>query len=174
MDDYWGDDLSSPQLLHNPTEVISLIAGGHRKVETVFRAATVDDATQIAVLNRDLIRDEGHRNPMNLLELSDRMMGWLQRDYEAVVFCQENELIGYALFRREPDHVYLRQFYVTSQNRRKGIGRQALRWMRDNVWVNTSRLRLDVLVGNTDGLAFWRAVGFTDYCLTMEADLTCQ
>jgi hypothetical protein len=31
-------------------------------------------------------------------------------------------------------------------------------------------VRVEVLVGNADGLAFWRAVGFRDYALTLEAD----
>jgi hypothetical protein len=30
--------------------------------------------------------------------------------------------------------------------------------------------RGEVLVGNTAGVAFWRAVGFRDYCVTLELE----
>lgn len=37
-----------------------------------------------------------------------------------------------------------------------------------------SRLRIEVLVGNTSGLAFWRAMGFDEYALTMEMALSAR
>jgi hypothetical protein len=33
------------------------------------------------------------------------------------------------------------------------------------------RVRRDVLVGNAGGIAFWRSLGFADYCLTMELEV---
>ena len=33
------------------------------------------------------------------------------------------------------------------------------------------RIRLEVLVGNANGIAFWRSIGFQDYCVTMEMDV---
>jgi len=124
----------------------------------------------LAELNGQLIRDEGHRNPMTLAELEARMRGWLTGEYEAVLFLQQGQAAGYALFRREPEHVYLRQFFVRPEFRRQGIGRAALGWLREHAWADASRVRLDVLIGNAAGIAFWRAVGFRDYCLTMELE----
>ena len=40
------------------------------------RMATEADVAQLAAMNRQLIRDEGHRYPMSLMELEDRMRGW--------------------------------------------------------------------------------------------------
>jgi GNAT superfamily N-acetyltransferase len=74
---------------------------------------------------------------------------------------------GYALYRREPEYFYLRQFFVAPEHRRRGIGRAAIYWLRDHVWGN-DRVRVEVLVGNTTGIDFWRSVGFADYCLTLE------
>jgi hypothetical protein len=31
-------------------------------------------------------------------------------------------------------------------------------------------VRVEVLVGNAVGVAFWRSVGFRDYCLTLELE----
>ncbi|MDB5384773.1 MAG: hypothetical protein JWM11_419, partial [Planctomycetaceae bacterium] len=33
-----------------------------------YRFATLDDAELLAAMNQQLIRDEGHRNPMNLTQ----------------------------------------------------------------------------------------------------------
>lgn len=135
-----------------------------------FRIATIDDADEIAGMNQQLIRDEGHRNAMSIQELTDRMRDWLRGEYEAIMMVVGLNPIGYVLFRRERDHIYLRQFFVVPEQRRKGIGRSAIIWMRENAWADAARIRLDVLVGNTSGLAFWRAIGFSDYCITLEAE----
>ncbi|HVK01950.1 MAG TPA: GNAT family N-acetyltransferase, partial [Armatimonadaceae bacterium] len=75
---------------------------------------------------------------------------------------------GYALYRREPKFVYLRQHFVRAEHRRTGIARDALAWLREHDWADAPRVRIDVLVGNSGAIAFWRAAGFRDYCLTME------
>jgi GNAT superfamily N-acetyltransferase len=138
--------------------------------EVTCRVASVPDAAELAAMNLSLIQDEGHRNSMNLVELTARMSGWLKADYAAVLFSESGKSIGYALYRFEPDHVYLRQFFVTPEKRRQGVGKQAMFWMWTNVWRDVPRIRLDVLVGNSTAHAFWESVGFTDYCITMEAE----
>ena len=121
-------------------------------------------------MNQCLIADEGHRNRMSLDELSERMRGWLENEYRAVVFDKEGACVGYALFKEEPDWIYLRQFFIHKDWRRQGLGREAINWLSTNVWPNAARLRLDVLVNNSAGLAFWKSLGFTEYCLTMERE----
>lgn len=132
-----------------------------------FRTATKSDAGTLARMNWQLIKDERHRNAMSLPELETRMADWLAGEYSAVLFMEAGKPIGYALFRREPEYVYLRQFFVQSEHRRRGFGRAAIEWLHKHVWAER-RVRIDVLIGNATGIAFWRAVGFRDYCLTME------
>lgn len=138
-----------------------------------YRFAALSDAPLLAELNLQLIRDEGHRNPMNLAQLTERMADWLRGDYQAVLIEEagdsKSDVIGYALFRRDPDCVYLRQLFVVPARRRQGVGRAALSWLWQQAWPDASRLRIDVLVGNAAARAFWRHVGFADYCVTMEA-----
>lgn len=137
-----------------------------------FRDASAGDAALLAELNRQLIRDEGHRNRMTLAELEARMRQWLaSAGYAVVLFERDGTTAGYALFRREPDHVYLRQLYVVPELRRAGIGRAAVEWLRRNRWHGAARVRIDVLVGNVAAREFWKAVGFVEYCVTMERDL---
>jgi predicted acetyltransferase len=105
---------------------------------------------------------------MTPAELTDRMCRWLAGEYRAVLWEIEGEVAGYALFRDEEDFVYLCQFFVTAAFRRCGIGRTAIEWLSQNAWGEARRLRLDVLCHNEPAIAFWRSVGFTDYCLMMD------
>ena len=94
-----------------------------------FRQASLADTAVLARMNRQLIQDEGHRNPMNEAQLVRRMVGWLQGDYAAVIFVLAGVDMGYALYRWEPEYVYLRQFWVDGTYRGRGIGRFALQWL---------------------------------------------
>jgi GNAT superfamily N-acetyltransferase len=73
------------------------------------------------------------------------------------------------LFRDEPDHIYLRQFFVEEGFRRRGIGRAALGWLSSEVWLGR-RILVQVLSGNSAGLAFWRSTGFGEYSLTLQKE----
>jgi GNAT superfamily N-acetyltransferase len=135
-----------------------------------YRFAVVSDAALLAGMNQELIRDEGHRNRMTAAELEGRMRGWMDGEYRAVIFEWNSRPVGYALYRSEPDYVYLRQFFVQPDCRRQGIGRAAIHWLLSNVWNGAARVRLEVLIGNAPGIAFWRALGFRDYALTLERE----
>ena len=149
------------------------VRGGNlHQMKLTLKLAAIGDVPALAMMNRQLIIDEGHRNPMTLEQLEQRMANWLADDYEATMFSAEECPVGYALYRRESEWMYVRQFLVVPDYRRQGIGRTALRWLTENVWQGASRLRLDVLISNINGIAFWRSVGFHDYCLTMECDIS--
>jgi GNAT superfamily N-acetyltransferase len=90
------------------------------------RFATDSDLDLLAEWNHRLIRDEGHRNPMTVLELRDTMRGWLGGEYTAVIFGPQAEPVAYALYRETATEVYLRQLFVRRDPRREGIGRGAL------------------------------------------------
>ena len=88
-----------------------------------FRRATLNDCSLLAELNHQLIRDEGHRNKMTVPELEQRMKGWLASEYAAMLFENDGEVVAYALYREQPEEIYLRQLFVVRNRRRKGIGR---------------------------------------------------
>src|SRR5712691_3812954 len=132
-----------------------------------FRLATLDDCGLLADLNHQLIRDEGHRNPMTVAQLEQRMRGWLAEEYRAVIYEDEDEVVAYALFREQPDEIYLRQLFVVRDRRRYGIGRRAVEILRSSVWPRHKRLTVEVLVSNKNAVAFWRAMGYADYSLTL-------
>src|SRR5208282_2696914 len=134
-----------------------------------YRRATENDCSLLAEFNHQLIRDEGHRNRMTVPELEQRMRGWLSGEYRAVIYEDGKEVVAYALYREQPEEIYLRQLFVVRNRRRQGIGRQAMETLRSKIWPKNKRLTVEVLVHNTAAIAFWRAVGYKDYCLTLES-----
>ena len=122
----------------------------------------------LAELNHQLIRDEGHRNKMTVMELGERMKDWLTSEYAAVIFEDGGEVVAYALYREQPKEIYLRQLFVVRTRRREGIGRTAMDILRSKIWPKEKRLTVEVLVKNEAGVAFWRAVGYRDYSLALE------
>jgi len=133
-----------------------------------FRPATLEDCPRLAEMNRQLIVDEGHRNPMNLSQLEERMRGWLAGEYRAFIGEAAGEPVVYALFREQVTELYLRQLFVARHYRRRGIGREMLQFLRSEVWPRNKRLTVEVLVANGAAMSFWRAVGYRDYSLLLE------
>jgi predicted acetyltransferase len=105
---------------------------------------------------------------MNIAELEVRMKNWLEEAYEAVLFEVGGELVAYALYRVQSGEIYLRHFFVARHRRRQGIGRKAMALLRDHIWPKVERLTVSVLVHNQAAVSFWRAMGYRDYCLTLE------
>jgi GNAT superfamily N-acetyltransferase len=133
-----------------------------------FRRATLNDCALLAELNHQLIRDEGHRNPMTVPELEQRMKSWLTSDYTAMLFENDGTVVAYAVYAAPPEKIYLRQLFVARDRRRQGIGRQAMEILRSQIWPKDRRLTVEVLVRNTAAAAFWREMGYRDYSLMLE------
>ena len=133
-----------------------------------FRIATDADCTLLGELNQQLIRDEGHRNPMSAEELRERIREWLKGQYRAAIFEQDKALIGYALFREELKEIYLRQLFICREHRRRGFGRKAMNLLKNEMWPKDKRLTVEVLLANQAAVRFWRAMGYKDYALTLE------
>jgi GNAT superfamily N-acetyltransferase len=134
----------------------------------LHRFASIEDAKLLGELNHQLIQDEGHRNRMTVPELIDRMRCWLETDYRASIFEDDSDIVAYALYRDEEEHIYLRQFFVQRHKRRSGVGRHCMEILFSQVWPKDKRITVEVLCPNQIGIEFWRAVGFTDYCLTLQ------
>jgi predicted acetyltransferase len=133
-----------------------------------YHIADETDLDILAEWNHQLIRDEVHRNQMTVSQLRDRMRDWLSSDYTAVLFEMDGESVAYALFRESEDEIYLRQLFVKRENRNRGIGKEAVRLLKEKIWTKSKRLTVDVLSHNKAAIAFWHSVGYKDYCLTLE------
>ena len=134
-----------------------------------YRIATLDDCRLLAEMNRQLLEDERHRNRfMTVPQLEERMRGFLSGEYRAVIFEEDGGVVAYTLYREQPDEIYLRQLFVPRDRRRRGHGRRAIEILRSEIWPKTKRLTVDVLLHNTEAIAFWRAVGYKDYLLGLQ------
>jgi GNAT superfamily N-acetyltransferase len=134
----------------------------------LLRRATVSDLELLGSLNHQLIEDEGHRSALSLSQLRERMRGWITVEYTAMLFEYKGEVVGYALYRDEPGLIYLRQFFVRRDRRRKNMGRKAFELLRKQIWPASKRITVEVLIANDAAVGFWKAVGFKEYALTLE------
>jgi len=139
-----------------------------------YRCADEQDVPELTAMNQDLIRDEGSRNPMHEPALARRMSEFLRNDWRAVLFLQDGQTVGYALFQERPHEydstrtsVYLRQFYIRDAFRRQGLGSEGIRLLREAVFPASAELSVDVLASNRAGSAFWERLGFQPYAAHM-------
>ena len=119
-----------------------------------IETATPDDCPALALMNRQLIEDEGAGNTMTVAELEDRMRDWLQKGvYTGYVFRLNGEIIGYALV--DLTEMWMRHFFICREHRRRGYGRTAVGLLFDR--IGTDEIGLSCLIKNTAGQAFWRS-----------------
>ncbi len=132
--------------------------GGPR---VVVRAARADEFDRLVAWNVELVRDEGNDNGLTAGQIEPRLREWLAADYRASVFEVDGVPFGYAIHRELPDITHLRHFHVEAGFRRRGLGRQVVAILRNEVFPRDRRVLVEALVSNAAGIAFWEAVGFT-------------
>jgi len=137
-----------------------------------YRFASMEDVPLLARMNRELVEDEGHRNRFQSPAwFEDRMRGFIDGVYRAVVFERDGRALAYALYTDQTEHadeIYLRQIFVDRSCRRQGIGREAMRILREEIWPEEKRITVGVLQGNQPAIEFYRAIGFQPYSMEME------
>ncbi len=140
-----------------------------------IRPATLADVPTLANWNKQLIEDEGSRNPMNIMELNNRMIGLLRSDWRAVMINVDGEEAGYMLYKEGRDDyfpdqptVYVRQFFIRREKRSKGLGEASFNLISEKHFPKGSELSLEVLESNPRGNKFWEKIGFRVYCTTMK------
>ncbi|APQ12010.1 hypothetical protein BJP27_11030 [Pseudomonas oryzihabitans] len=139
----------------------------------VYRPASLADLEVLTGFNTGLQRDQGSPQPLAEATLRQRMADWLSRgEYQAVLAERNGQPLGYALYRLEEAAIVLRHLYVAPEARRQGLGRAFYRQLRDHLWPADWPVRLDVLATNKRGQAFWAALGFETYSLTLQQQPT--
>jgi predicted acetyltransferase len=126
-------------------------------------------------MNRELIEDERHRNPMNPAELAERARRFIESEGWSInLIIRGQEIVGFATFRHEPLGVqppvtqfHLRHFFIARQWRRRGLGREAFQRLLARC-TQGEPVVIDVLEANPGGRAFWSSMGFEPYALRME------
>ena len=135
-----------------------------------LRPASLQDLDELAVMNQQLIQDEGSQNPMTHIELAERMEAWLQGDWRAILIEIGGTVVGYILFRQhQPEspaqgtEIYVRHYFVKRVFRGKGIGQAAFERIQADYFPPDARVVLDVLATNPRGRHFWEKLGFVSH-----------
>lgn len=126
---------------------------------------TEKDLDILTNLNKQLIEDEQSDNAMNIKQLRDRMEGFIRTDYNAYLFKNKNDNLGYALVNKMKSPPYLRQFYISRSQRKKGIGTLAFRKLLQTLKADT--IDIEVLCWNKTGKSFWESLGFKERSIYM-------
>jgi len=139
-----------------------------------LRKATINDISELAEMNKQLIEDERSRNPFNVRQLELRMQQWLDGSWSAIMISKNDTLIGYLLYQQQSDDyfpdqriIYVKQFFVQRTYRRRGIGREAFEQIATEFFPSDARVVLDVLATNPEALHFWEDIGFSRYATTL-------
>jgi predicted acetyltransferase len=126
----------------------------------VIEKCSLKDVDRLAELNKQLIEDEKSDNKMDVQELRSRMEMFLQTDYSAYFFLENNEVVGYALVNEHSKPVYLRQFLIDRKYRRNHLGSKAIELLISELAV--SEMDIEVLSWNETGMKFWESCGFVE------------
>jgi GNAT superfamily N-acetyltransferase len=130
--------------------------------------ARESDIPQLAELNLQLMQDERHLYMLPIEELRARMTRWVAGEYHVLVFRNGPRICGYAAWCPEERGTYLRHFFICRDQRRQGLGRTIIDRLRRDHFPKDQPLQLEATIWNTDAIAFWRAIGFKDFGLTLE------
>jgi predicted acetyltransferase len=134
-----------------------------------IRTCSDKDLNLLSILNKQLIEDENHDNPMNVEQLKERMRDLISTDYKAYMFEVHGETIGYAMVNHIRRPLYLRQFFICRNSRRKGYGKIAFEKLLE--LLNTKSIDIEVMYWNKTGYAFWRSLGFTERSVYMRHEV---
>jgi len=123
-----------------------------------IKQCTVEDVQLLAKLNKLFIEEEDPEIHVSLPHLEDRMLSYINSEYNAFFFQHDDKTVGYALCSKSKTPMYLRQFYISNNERRKGYGKEAFTQLLEYLSINQNDI--DVYAWNDSGVAFWRSLGF--------------
>lgn len=129
---------------------------------------TTKQVKALALLNAELIQDEGHNNSMTLAELEQRMFHWLESgEYQCHAVLHRNLPVAYSLWRDEPSNLHIRQLFTLRHYRKRGLATKLIRHL-EYFFAGEKPLRLEVLTTNQDAIRFYEHLGFQLYAHTMQ------
>jgi len=126
------------------------------------------DLDILASLNKQLIEDEQSDNKMNVAQLKERMHGFIHGEYSAYLFKDKDTIVGYALVKNTQSPIYLRQFFICREHRKKGYGTLAFNKLLEALKINT--IDIEVLCWNKPGKSFWDSLGFKERSIYMRLE----
>jgi ribosomal protein S18 acetylase RimI-like enzyme len=103
---------------------------------------------------------------MDISQLKERMAGFLINGYKALFIKNEDNVIGYILCDMTKNPIYLRQFFIKREERRKHYGKEAFYKLKS--YLNVDEIEIDVYLWNETGIKFWESLGFKGQYIRMK------
>ena len=122
-----------------------------------IKECTVEDAPLLAEMNKDSIEDEDPESNLSLPHLEERMRSFIKSEYKAFFFLADDKIVGFALCSKSSAPVYMRQFFICRDERRKGYGKQAFGLLLKHLGIKESEI--DVYAWNDSSTRFWKSLG---------------
>ena len=97
---------------------------------------------------------------MGLEELEHRMYDFLNSEYNAYFFVENDNILGYALVKLTSHPFYLRHFLIDRAYRKQHIGTLAFEMLLKE--LNVESIDIEVLSWNIAGNKFWEKCGFLE------------
>jgi ribosomal protein S18 acetylase RimI-like enzyme len=91
----------------------------------------------------------------------------LKNDYEVIVAERKNQIVGYLVFKREQEYLYIDLVHIRKSEQRKGIGTTILEHV-ERLAIESGLTRIETdTVENAQGVpwksySFWIRMGFKD------------
>ena len=136
------------------------------KIET--KVLTEIDVPLVAKWNIQLHEDEAS-TPMTVEAAENRHLRWLKDEtFQGALFLINQEPIGYIIFEHRPvdpdlrasESVYVRQFFICRESRRKNYGTTAFNTFLNRYVPLTANVLLNVKSSNPVGQKFWESLDF--------------
>jgi N-acetylglutamate synthase-like GNAT family acetyltransferase len=138
----------------------------HSKKMVDINECKLENVNLLAEMNKQLIEDEKSDNIMDISQLKNRMVDFLNNGYKAFLFSVEKNIVGYALCDITKRPIYLRQFFIKREERRKYYGKESFKKLLEK--VGTNEIEIDVYSWNKTGKKFWESIGFTKQWIRMK------
>lgn len=116
---------------------------------------------------------------MSVDTAAERIQRWFDTGtFQGAIFLVDEKAIGYLLYEHRPVHVdlrasesvYIRQFFISRESRRKGHGTKAFETFLRELVPEQASVSLDVKVSNPSGQRFWETLGFPAKTIAYECD----
>ncbi len=125
-----------------------------------IRPAYIDDLDTLTRMNVELRADERIDNVMTDAEVKERMRGFLLgKTYRIHVFLEDSGIVGYSVVDVTKTPVYMRQFFIDRNSRRRGLGRKFFHMLVGVLDVEA--IDVEVLAWNETAVEFYKKIGFS-------------
>ncbi|NLL39304.1 MAG: GNAT family N-acetyltransferase [Clostridiales bacterium] len=119
---------------------------------------TSKDYGKLVELKKQLSQDEQDVYPLRDAELEASIKRYLSSGYQAVLFVERKNIVGYALVKMNVYPYCLREFFIRREYRKKAYGKECFSRLLD--YLRTNTINVDTASKTHMRLGFWKSLGF--------------